>query len=79
MAKTALVPYSMKEVCTTLLTVVSRNHAHVLEPFGASYGGNVMFASPYVAEKGYLDILIQISTPGGHSSLPPSHTVTGFI
>ena len=34
-----------------------------------------VFATPGVAEKGYLDTRIDIATAGGHSSVPPSHTV----
>lgn len=32
-------------------------------------------ATPGVAEKGNLNVLLEISTPGGHSSVPPAHTV----
>lgn len=28
-----------------------------------------------VAEKGYLDVRVEVATPGGHSSVPPEHTV----
>ena len=31
--------------------------------------------NPCTAEKGYLDLRMEISTLGGHSSLPPPHTV----
>lgn len=39
------------------------------ERFGA------IFAVPSVAEKGKIDLRLQVSTPGGHSSVPPAHTV----
>ncbi|KAK0202971.1 Zn-dependent exopeptidase [Desarmillaria ectypa] len=29
---------------------------------------------PGVSEKGYFDVLIEVFTPGGHSSIPPAHT-----
>lgn len=30
-------------------------------------------------EKGYLDVLVRVGTPGGHSSIPPQHTSIGII
>ncbi len=38
-------------------------------------GGDVLFAMPCTSEKGYTDVLVEVSTPGGHSSVPPKHTV----
>ena len=35
----------------------------------------MVFAMPAVAEKGYMDIRMEVLTPGGHSSKPPKHTV----
>lgn len=35
-----------------------------------------MLASPGVAEKGYFDLRMTVSTSGGHSSVPPQHTVS---
>jgi acetylornithine deacetylase/succinyl-diaminopimelate desuccinylase-like protein len=37
--------------------------------------GGTVFATPSISEKGYLDVEITLSTLGGHSSVPPSHTV----
>jgi acetylornithine deacetylase/succinyl-diaminopimelate desuccinylase-like protein len=37
--------------------------------------GGIVFATPSISEKGYLDVKITLSTLGGHSSVPPSHTV----
>jgi hypothetical protein len=37
--------------------------------------GGIVFATPSISEKGYLDLQITLSTLGGHSSVPPSHTV----
>lgn len=34
-----------------------------------------VFATPGIAEKGYLDVRIDVTSPGGHSSVPPAHTV----
>ncbi|KAG1866210.1 hypothetical protein F4604DRAFT_1779356 [Suillus subluteus] len=41
--------------------------------------GGVVFATPSTSEKGYLDVKITLSTPGGHSSVPPSHTSIGLL
>lgn len=49
------------------------------EPFGVPYGGNVIFANPYVTEKGYFDLRVEVSAPGGHSSIPPPHTAIGIL
>ncbi|KAI1284705.1 peptidase family M20/M25/M40 [Xylaria sp. FL0933] len=35
------------------------------------------FALPGVAEKGYIDVEIIVRVPGGHSSIPPSHSGIG--
>ncbi|KIW15751.1 hypothetical protein PV08_05801 [Exophiala spinifera] len=37
------------------------------------------FALPATAEKGYVDVTINVSMPGGHSSTPPDHTAIGFL
>lgn len=37
------------------------------------------FASPGVAEKGAVDVVATIRMPGGHSSVPPTHTSIGVI
>ncbi|RCK62415.1 Carboxypeptidase S [Candida viswanathii] len=38
-----------------------------------------IFAKPSTGEKGYLDIQVELTTPGGHSSIPPDHTSIGII
>ena len=43
------------------------------------HGNGVYFAFPALSEKGYLDVRIQVDTPGGHSSIPPKHTVRPFV
>ncbi|KAL4076563.1 hypothetical protein V8B97DRAFT_2102693 [Scleroderma yunnanense] len=48
---------------------------------GSTYGerfGRVT-AYPGIAEKGYLDVRVEVNTPGGHSSLPPPHTSIGIL
>ena len=37
------------------------------------------FAMVSVAEKGYLDVGIDISSTGGHASTPPDHNVIGIL
>ncbi|KDN44468.1 hypothetical protein RSAG8_05515, partial [Rhizoctonia solani AG-8 WAC10335] len=34
----------------------------------------VATARPAVGEKGYMDVTIEVRTPGGHSSIPPAHS-----
>lgn len=36
----------------------------------------IAIARPAVGEKGYMDVSIEVKTPGGHSSVPPEHTVS---
>ncbi|KZS94485.1 carboxypeptidase S, partial [Sistotremastrum niveocremeum HHB9708] len=45
--------------------------------FGEFYGG--LFAIPAIGEKGYLDVKVEVSSPGGHSSVPPRHTSIGIL
>lgn len=33
---------------------------------------------PGIAEKGYIDVQVEVATAGGHSSIPPDHTVYSF-
>ncbi|KAJ3552583.1 hypothetical protein NM688_g4078 [Phlebia brevispora] len=40
---------------------------------------HVLFANPAVAEKGSFNLQIEVSTPGGHSSVPPPHTGIGIL
>ncbi|RPD64385.1 carboxypeptidase S [Lentinus tigrinus ALCF2SS1-7] len=47
--------------------------------YGTPYGDDVVFAVPALSEKGYLDIRIEVSTKGGHSSVPPKHTAIGIL
>lgn len=37
------------------------------------------FALPSTGEKGYIDVVIDLITTGGHSSVPPRHTGIGMI
>ncbi|KAI0342968.1 carboxypeptidase S [Trametopsis cervina] len=46
---------------------------------GQTIGENAIVASPAVAEKGSYNMRIEVSTPGGHSSVPPPHTSIGIL
>lgn len=41
--------------------------------------GEVVYALPGVGEKGSLDLVLELAVPGGHSSIPPSHTGIGIM
>ncbi|KAH9945712.1 carboxypeptidase S [Amylocystis lapponica] len=41
------------------------------------YGAYI--ALPSVGEKGYIDIRLSVTSPGGHSSVPPRHTSIGIL
>ncbi|KAJ6627633.1 carboxypeptidase S [Mycena sp. CBHHK59/15] len=45
--------------------------------FSEQYGA--AFAVPGVAEKGSVNVNIEVQTPGGHSSVPPEHTSIGIL
>ncbi|THH01774.1 hypothetical protein EW145_g6858 [Phellinidium pouzarii] len=45
--------------------------------FSSQYGG--VFAVPAVGEKGYLDTRVEVTSAGGHSSIPPPHTSIGIL
>jgi Gly-Xaa carboxypeptidase len=36
-------------------------------------------AVPAIAEKGYIDVRVDVHAPGGHSSIPPAHTSIGML
>jgi len=40
-----------------------------------SFEDGVALAAPGTSEKGYIDLHFDVNTPGGHSSIPPQHTV----
>ncbi|KAF5351538.1 hypothetical protein D9758_007214 [Tetrapyrgos nigripes] len=47
------------------------------EGFSDIYGTS--FALPGIAEKGGIDVRIDVASPGGHSSVPPPHTTIGML
>ena len=58
----------LRLLVSTMLIVIAGS-------YGTPYGDDVIFAVPALSEKGYLDVRIEVSTKGGHSSVPPKHTV----
>ncbi|QMW45916.1 hypothetical protein G4B11_009371 [Aspergillus flavus] len=48
------------------------------ESEGESEDG-VIYALPGVSEKGSVDLVLTLSVPGGHSSIPPPHTGIGIL
>lgn len=56
-------------------------HAIVDEGMGLTVDATTgrIVAMPGTGEKGYADILVELTTPGGHSSVPPDHTSIGII
>ncbi|CZR67293.1 related to CPS1-gly-X carboxypeptidase YSCS precursor [Phialocephala subalpina] len=42
------------------------------------YGGRT-FGTPQASEKGYMNALIRVHVPGGHSSMAPPHTSIGIL
>ncbi|TFY55688.1 hypothetical protein EVJ58_g8091 [Rhodofomes roseus] len=65
-----------KQIGRYLLDIYGENAFAMLVDEGDSiedtYGAP--FARPAISEKGYFDLQIQVSAPGGHSSVPPPHT-----
>ncbi|KDQ26780.1 hypothetical protein PLEOSDRAFT_31133 [Pleurotus ostreatus PC15] len=47
--------------------------AGFMETFGT------VFATPGIAEKGGLDVRVDVTSAGGHSSIPPKHTSIGML
>lgn len=41
--------------------------------WGEAYGSDM--ASVGIGEKGSMNVKLQVASPGGHSSVPPPHTV----
>lgn len=46
---------------------------------GINILGDVVYALPAVAEKGFIDVILTLDTSGGHSSRPPAHTAIGIM
>ncbi|KIJ20621.1 Merops: M20.UNA [Paxillus involutus ATCC 200175] len=64
-----------------LLEMYGPNSIAMLVDEGGIYAdmSGTVFATPAVAEKGYIDVRMDVLTPGGHSSKPPKHTGIGIL
>lgn len=68
-----IAPFLEKEFGkNSMIMVIDEGGLAVQKIFGTR------FAMPAVSEKGYLDIIIELHTKGGHSSIPPKHTGIGI-
>ncbi|KAF9240733.1 hypothetical protein BU15DRAFT_73956 [Melanogaster broomeanus] len=64
-----------------LTEMFGENGFAMLVDEGAGYGeqyGQVI-AVPGIAEKGSVNVMVEVTSPGGHSSLPPLHTSIGIL
>ncbi|VDC00493.1 unnamed protein product [Peniophora sp. CBMAI 1063] len=64
-----------------LVELYGQNGAAMLIDEGGQYfiHDDIVMAIPNVAEKGALNVQIEVATPGGHSSVPPAHTGIGVL
>ncbi|EJU04588.1 carboxypeptidase S [Dacryopinax primogenitus] len=46
---------------------------------GLQVQGEQLFAMPCVGEKGSVNVMLEVTTPGGHSSVPEPHTGIGYL
>ncbi|KAG2066244.1 carboxypeptidase S [Suillus decipiens] len=68
-------------LATEMLERFGENAFTMLIDEGSGYSevyGRVI-AVPAIAEKGSLNVRIKVTSPGGHSSLPPPHTSIGML
>ncbi|KAG1788220.1 uncharacterized protein HD556DRAFT_907300 [Suillus plorans] len=68
-------------LATEMIERFGENAFAMLLDEGSGYGevyGRVI-AVPAIAEKGTLNVQIKVTSPGGHSSLPPPHTSIGML
>ncbi|KAL5531499.1 hypothetical protein ACEPAG_4376 [Sanghuangporus baumii] len=73
--------YGATAIRDYLLKVYGENSFSILVDEGNGYSERfgAVVSTPAVAEKGKLDVRMQVSTPGGHSSRPPKHTSIGML
>lgn len=64
-----------------LLSEYGENAFAMLVDEGGDYMNEygVAVATVGTAEKGYIDARVEVTAPGGHSSVPPPHTVSFTI
>ncbi|KAG6809472.1 hypothetical protein H0H92_016114 [Tricholoma furcatifolium] len=68
-------------LATTLLDMYGKDGVAFIVDEGTGFSeiGGTIFATPGIAEKGYLDVRVEVTAPGGHSSVPPKHTSIGIL
>lgn len=73
--------YGAQTLAAELERMFGRNGYAMIVDEGSGYGEifGRNLAMPGVAEKGSVNVRIEVSTPGGHSSLPPTHTSIGIL
>lgn len=64
-----------------LLETYGKNAFSILIDEGGGYSDRfgATVSMPSVAEKGQIDVRVELRTPGGHSSKPPAHTGIGIL
>ncbi|EIM86689.1 carboxypeptidase S [Stereum hirsutum FP-91666 SS1] len=73
--------HGANEIGKYLLSTYGENHFGMIVDEGGGFARDqgTVFATPGIAEKGYLDTRIHVASPGGHSSVPPPHTSIGML
>ncbi|OJA10670.1 hypothetical protein AZE42_01027 [Rhizopogon vesiculosus] len=68
-------------LATTMLERFGENGFTMLVDEGSGYGESYgrVIAVPGIGEKGSLNVRVKVTSPGGHSSLPPPHTSIGML
>ncbi|KAI0027527.1 hypothetical protein K488DRAFT_81093 [Vararia minispora EC-137] len=73
-------PYGAGALADYLYDVYGENAFAMLVDEGGRFTDHgIVMASPGVSEKGYMNVMIGLTTPGGHSSVPTSHTGIGLL
>lgn len=64
-----------------LLDLYGKNGFAFIIDEGAGFGQeyDAVLATPGIAEKGSINVNIEVNTAGGHSSIPPDHTSIGML
>ncbi|KAI0629289.1 carboxypeptidase S [Trametes polyzona] len=73
--------YGASSLSKHLLSTYGKNAFLLLVDEGGGFAnefGSVV-ATPAIAEKGYIDVRVEVTSPGGHSSVPPEHTTIGLL
>ncbi|KAG6810887.1 hypothetical protein H0H92_009917 [Tricholoma furcatifolium] len=70
-----------RSLSAALLDIYGKDGVALIVDEGGGFAeiGGTVFAAPGIAEKGYLDVHVEVTAPGGHSSIPPKHTSIGIL